>query len=137
MTPAERRTLMFECYHKGLTPKETAEVCHSTISNVYVFAKNYNIKFAKKEHHKPAEPEFVQFCENHNMKEIIEKYGLKGKGKVYRHNLKFKKIVHEQSEIKQNIIKEIKKGTKQAEIARMFGVSRQYINQIKKECIQK
>ena len=40
-------------------------------------------------------------------------------------------ILH--SELSQKIINELKKGTKQSDIARMFEVSRQYVSQVKQK----
>lgn len=137
MDVKERRSLILKCYKEGLTPKETASTCGVTVSCIYTFAKRYHITFAKKQHFKPADPEFIEFCKTHNRDEIFEVYGNKGLRLIYRDNLEHKIKQRDISDFKKSIIKDLESGEKQASVAKKYNVTRQYINQIYTKCIKK
>lgn len=77
--------------------------------------------------------EFVAFCKDHTMNEIIAKYGTSGKNKIYRSDfpIPFKKAPKHLGDQTMMILYDLKKGLKQSAIARKYGVSRQYVSKLK------
>ena len=75
--------------------------------------------------------------EGYTVNEIADKFSMNPR-RILRilksAKVKAKRPVHAlESYIAQNIIKELKAGTKQSDIAKKYYVSRQYVNQVKKK----
>lgn len=77
--------------------------------------------------------EFVAFCKDHTMNEIIAKHGISGKNKVYHSDfpIPFKKAPKHLGEQTMLILNDLRNGLKQSAVARKYGVSRQYVSKLK------
>ena len=119
----------------GLTAMEMTKALGLTYKTVRAFLKKYNIKYRKYcrtgEHKSKYDTaEFYKFCETHHMDEIVEKYGNGAENYIYMHAVDY--IRHNHNDKMYGIMKELKKNElSQTAIGKMYGVSRQYVFQVK------
>lgn len=125
-------------YLEGYTVTEISEKTNVSKSYIYYIVKKNNLPKQKRFKTKLDIQKLEEYCATHNLEEIREKWGCNGVRVMYK-----LRLTHQYKEVSFNertiqIYQEILENKKSlSEIARLYGISRQRVWQIKTACQKK
>jgi DNA-directed RNA polymerase sigma subunit (sigma70/sigma32) len=136
-----KKKAFLDLIEKGYDKKRLAKKFNCTIDYIVLVAKLWNVKIPlPKKTSKYNTEEFINFVKNHTMDEIITVYGKSGKSAVLYRGYTYKRKAYRNgvhNDKYYNILEDLKnKKESQSFIAKKYGVSRQWVQQIKVQNIE-